>query len=103
MKETGIVKVRNDRYALEMEELLGSKARFRILRLFAKYPNYAFTQYKICRVTGLKRQAVSKHVRKLLERRLITSRGDSILRYYFNITNRQANVIRECLTKMALT
>ena len=103
MKEISNTKVRNDRYALEIEELLGSKARLRILRLFAKYPNHTFTQYKICQATGLKRQAASKHLEKLLEEHLVASRRGAITTYYFNINNDQANALRECFVKMFRT
>jgi len=102
MRETVNLKIRNDSHALEMEKLLGSKARLRILRLFAKHPDYAFTQYRICQVTGLKRQIASKHVRKLLELGLIISKGGAIVRYYFNINNDQADALREFFSKISL-
>jgi len=103
MRETANLRIRNDNYASEMEKLLGSKARLRILRLFAKYPNHAFTQYRICQVTGLKRQVTSKHMRELLERDLIIQKGSSIVRYYFNTSNDQADALREFFSKMLLT
>ncbi len=103
MRETVTLRIRNDDYASEMEKLLGSKARIRILRLFAKYPNHAFTQYRVCQVTGLKRQVASKHMRELLERNLIASKGGEIARYYFNINNDQANVLREFFLRILLT
>jgi len=103
MRETVNLRIRNDNYASEMESLLGSKARLRILRLFAKYPNHAFTKYRICQITGLKRQAASKHMRELLERNLIMSKGGEIVRYYFNINNDRADVLREFFSKMLLT
>ena len=103
MRETLTLRIRNDDYASEMEKLLGSKARLRILRLFAKYPNHAFTQYRICQVTGLKRQVASKHMRELLERDLIIQKGSPIVRYYFNTSNDQADALRELFLKMSLT
>jgi len=103
MRETVNLRIRNDDYTFEVENTLGSKARLRILRLFAKYPNHAFTQYRICQVTGLKRQIASKHMKKLLERDLITSRGGTIVRYYFNTNNDQADALREFFSKMLLT
>lgn len=102
MRETVHLRIRNDNYALEIERTLGSKARLRILRLFAKYPNHAFTQYRICQITGLKRQVASKHMRKLLEMGLIIPRGSTVVRYYFNTNNDQADVLREFFSKMLL-
>jgi DNA-binding transcriptional ArsR family regulator len=96
------INIRNDHYAFEMEELLGSKARLRTLRLLAKYPNHAFTKYKICQVTGLKRQIASNHLRRLLEQNLIASRGGTIVRYCFNTHYYRANALREFLSKMLL-
>jgi len=102
MKEADSINIRNDHYAFEMEELLGSKARLRILRLLAKYPNYAFTKYKICQVTGLKRQNASKHLRRLLEQNLIASREGIVVRYCFNTHYYRANTLREFLSEMLL-
>jgi DNA-binding MarR family transcriptional regulator len=102
MRETVNIKIRNDDYASEVENALGSKARLRILRLLAKYPDHAFTQYRICQVTGLKRQTASKHMKKLIEMNLIAQRGSSIVRYSFNTNNDRANVLREFFSKMLL-
>ena len=103
MREAVTLRIRSDNYASEMEKLLGSKARLRILRLFTKYPNHAFTQYRICQVTGLRRQVTSKHMRELLERDLIIQKGSPIVRYYFNTNNDQADALREFFSKMLLT
>lgn len=102
MREAVTLRIRSDNYASEMEKLLGSKARLRILRLLAKYPSHAFTQYRICQVTGLKRQIASKHMRKLLEQDLIIQRGGTMVRYYFNTNSDQADALQEFFSKILL-
>ena len=93
------LRVRNDAYASSMETLLASKARLRILRLLIKYPHHALTKYKICQTTGLKNQSASRHIKKLLEKGLIQSKGTIIKRYKLNQGSEEATLLREFFTK----
>lgn len=95
-------RIRSDAYASSMETALGSKARLRILRLLAKYPNHALTKYRICQTTGLRNQSASRHLNKLLEKGLIQSRGTIIRRYTLNHESEEASLLREFFTRIRL-
>jgi DNA-binding transcriptional ArsR family regulator len=83
-------------------EAIGNSSRLKILLVLWK-SDKELTVYKICQCTGLGRSAVSRHLRNLVETRLVSRRiyGEIPL-YAINVNDFRAMAVVEFFSKMKL-
>ena len=65
--------IRLDQMVESLLDTLGNPYRLKILLALSKVSgDQELTVYKICRLTGLKRETVARHLRRLVESGLVT-------------------------------
>ncbi len=74
-----------------VENVLGSKARVRILVLLSLHPDKAFSKYRIAQEARLDRGRVSEHL-GLLEEEGLVRRVGGLTSYELNLTDERAKV-----------
>lgn len=95
--------IRGDKLVRIVEEVFGSKAKIRILRLLTKYPDHTFTKYRICQGTGISFITVDRHLRFLEKIGLIEGRGETAIRYAINEANGLALIVKELFQSLQKT
>lgn len=86
----------------QLLEVIGNASRLKILLALWKY-NKELRIYKICQFTGLGRSSVRRHIRVLVDARLVTKKlyGEIPL-YSINANNPLVRTLIELFKKMAL-
>ena len=77
----------------QLERVLGSKARIRILAFFATHSNAEFTKYRLASATRLEKQTVKLHLKVLEEEGIIRKVNDTVPTYRLNDDTRAKLII----------